>query len=357
MTNKERLQKMDIEDLIKIQEMDDKNGIIRVQDEDGANHLFNLVDVSEILLNKIDEEEKAGNELSEEIKAAGQRAKENLPGTDFKQEQIKKIDSAIDIPEKNNFKETIKDLREQIKEQKHQMRAEQFTGVKNAFFTVGRKTVEVFNKIAELGKEATLTLAAATTVAARDEIGKKFNLAFNGLMNDIAKTRAQVLQQNLVNSQNLVKNITQAYENEKKALEQAMLKKAQEKIAFRQKHHILNGIRMGGIRFASLVTGDYKKADIANDINPQNVAKYLMTKHSYKKALGEIEEKYNKQSILPWAKGELEKAKHELEKAQAKVERNIESPQKYQDAQKKVEEVTKETFKKRVEKQKDAWER
>ena len=355
MSNKERLQKMDIEDLIKIQEMDDKNGIIRVQDEDGANHLFNLVDVSEILLNKIDEEEKAGNELSEEIKEAGQRAKENLPDTGFKQEQVQKINDALDIPEEHNFKKTIKDLREQIKEQKHQMHAEQFTGVKNAFFTVGRKTVEVFNKIAELGKEATLTLAAATTVAARDEIGKKFNLTFNGLMNDIAKTRAQVLQQNLVNSQNLVKNITQAYENEKKALEQAMFKKAQEKIAFRQKYPIINYFRMAGVR---IVKGrkHLKEAEMANDINPQNVAKYLMTKHSYKKALGEIEEKYNKQSILPWAKGELEKAKHELEKAQAKVERNIESPQKYQNAQKKVEEVTKETFKKRVEKQKDDWE-
>ena len=94
MTNKERLQKMGIEDLIKIQEMDDKNGIIRVQDEDGANHLFNLEDVSEILLSKINEEEKAGNELSEEIKEEGQRAKENLPDTGNKQEQLSIVKSA-----------------------------------------------------------------------------------------------------------------------------------------------------------------------------------------------------------------------------------------------------------------------
>lgn len=191
----------------------------------------------------LNETERDSDKLMGDIETSAQKAKDNHPDIDSKAANCAEIEGEVkrldedhsnlkeDINKtRKNIRDLRKDLKNMQKQQAVEFGASLAAKARNVFFTVGEAAVVSFKKIAELGKEASISLQAATTAAKRTEVANNFNAGFRSFMNEISQARLRAHEQNREELSEHIKYAQRQYKYDKERIDQKVKAKAEKQI-------------------------------------------------------------------------------------------------------------------------------
>ena len=170
----------------------------------GNMDAFNLTEAEAQLAKQAEEVEA----LDKQVMETAQDAKDAHPNIESKSAHFMEIDNDIEsVKQINNaakeeneraqltlseLKSARKDLNAQIKAQKAVERSKK---MHFAYKYAAEKTISGFKKMAELGREATISLTAARSAAEKSKIAKNFDRGFASIQNEIAKAHLQAKEE------------------------------------------------------------------------------------------------------------------------------------------------------------------
>ena len=170
----------------------------------GNMDAFNLTEAEAQLAKQAEEVEA----LDKQVMETAQDAKDAHPDIESKSTHCMEISNLVESADSikieatdthndvqltlSELKSARKDLNAQIKAQKAVERSKK---MHFAYKYAAEKTISGFKKMAELGREATISLTAARSAAEKSKIAKNFDRGFASIQNEIAKAHLQAKEE------------------------------------------------------------------------------------------------------------------------------------------------------------------
>ena len=220
--------------------MDASKGNVDVGNMDMGNmDAFNLTEAEAQLAKQVEEVEA----LDKQVHETAQEAKEAHPDIESKSAHCMEIGNLVESADSikkeavdthndvqltlSELKSARKDINAQIKAQKAVERSEK---MHFAYKYAAEKTISGFKKMAELGREASISLMAARSAAEKSKIAKNFDRGFASIQNEIARAHLQAKEEQFKEANKELAELDNEYKKAKNGIRLEVEDRARKKM-------------------------------------------------------------------------------------------------------------------------------